>query len=536
MSGALAKIRAARSDPWVLSGIAGWTIVLVLCLAPLIACATWLPVGRGAGSDSATGVRAAAVPRRAAGNPWPNRLRLFANGAKVALIAAAFSALLGIPAGFFVTKTDVPGKRFWQFLWLPAFVIPPHIHGISWLGLLGSGAKRGVLEAYVAGSNEFLTAGWALSMPFAPLAAIIAAESFRRADPSQEAAGRLMRGAFGGPAVSCRLALPGIATGVLLAFMLALSNFDVPGLMGLSVLQLEVFSRAAGEYDFAGAAESALPLMFAAAGGGIAVAFGFRKVLSEGSGKRKVHVYELGMFRWAAMAWCLALAITTIGIPAYALTRAAGGMKDFIPAVRMASPALVTSMLAGCAACAIALPAAVLITNGSRGAGIAGLSALCVSLVAPGLLAGLGLARIINAAGLQALADTRWILGVASAARFAPVAVLLLSVARRQCGDNAFNAARLSGLGFARSLLKIGLPVLLPGIAASAALCFALSLGEVDASTLISPPGASTLPMRIFSMYHYGQDQLVASFSILLAACSFAPMLLFMILRRKFSF
>jgi iron(III) transport system permease protein len=51
-------------------------------------------------------------------------------------------------------------------------------------------------------------------------------------------------------------------------------------------------------------------------------------------------------------------------------------------------------------------------------------------------------------------------------------------------------------------------------LAASAAVVFVLSLGELGASLLTVPPGVSTLPLRMFNLLHYGASAEVASLAL----------------------
>jgi len=46
-------------------------------------------------------------------------------------------------------------------------------------------------------------------------------------------------------------------------------------------------------------------------------------------------------------------------------------------------------------------------------------------------------------------------------------------------------------------------------------LCFLFSFAEVDASVLLCPPGRTTLPVRLFSLMHYGPGRYVAALSVL---------------------
>ncbi len=69
---------------------------------------------------------------------------------------------------------------------------------------------------------------------------------------------------------------------------------------------------------------------------------------------------------------------------------------------------------------------------------------------------------------------------------------------------------------------RIILPLIWPGIAAGAMLAFIGSLGDVVVSYFVSGPGATTLPVYVFSMVRMGVTPVVNAVSTLLLAASIA--------------
>ena len=60
------------------------------------------------------------------------------------------------------------------------------------------------------------------------------------------------------------------------------------------------------------------------------------------------------------------------------------------------------------------------------------------------------------------------------------------------------------GSGPARAFLEVTLPILAPAILSSWLLSFTLSLDDLVISSFVSGPGASTLPMAIYSKVKLG--------------------------------
>jgi iron(III) transport system permease protein len=65
-------------------------------------------------------------------------------------------------------------------------------------------------------------------------------------------------------------------------------------------------------------------------------------------------------------------------------------------------------------------------------------------------------------------------------------------------------------------LVRIALPMRLPGLAVAWLVGLAVAIGEVAATVLVVPPGPTTISVRIFSLIHYGVDDRVAAISLVL--------------------
>lgn len=77
-------------------------------------------------------------------------------------------------------------------------------------------------------------------------------------------------------------------------------------------------------------------------------------------------------------------------------------------------------------------------------------------------------------------------------------------------------AARDLGAGVLQTFFKITLPIIKPGIFASAIFAFVVSLGETTISVFTTGPGTITIAVRIFSQLEYGLDPAATAVSSLL--------------------
>ncbi|HYL02517.1 MAG TPA: ABC transporter permease subunit [Steroidobacteraceae bacterium] len=94
---------------------------------------------------------------------------------------------------------------------------------------------------------------------------------------------------------------------------------------------------------------------------------------------------------------------------------------------------------------------------------------------------------------------------VISHVTFCTAYVTITVQARLQSADRSLEeAAQDLGAGPARAFLEITLPIIAPAIVSSWLLCFTLSLDDLVISSFVSGPGASTLPMVIYSKVKLG--------------------------------
>ncbi|HAE41535.1 MAG TPA: hypothetical protein DCG34_01275, partial [Clostridiales bacterium] len=77
-----------------------------------------------------------------------------------------------------------------------------------------------------------------------------------------------------------------------------------------------------------------------------------------------------------------------------------------------------------------------------------------------------------------------------------------------------FQRSRLHGF------VSIYLPMVLPGIIAAFLIVFILTTGELGATLLVTPPGRSTLTMRIYNYMHYGSSQMIAGLCLTMLVLS----------------
>lgn len=465
------------------------------------------------------------------GRAWP----LLRNTFSVAALTALCSMAIALPLGFCLTNLRMPGKHTWRYLFVIPLVLPPYIVTLSWIRLLGpwgiapfalesTGGMDGPAAAFWPG-----LAGSALVMTlcYFPLALLTTALGFASVDVSAEEAGRLF---LGRPRTLQRISLPqvlpGCMAGGLLVFIMALGNFSVPSLLRFPVYPLEIFTAFNAFYDFKLATISALPLLMLS----IAALLLYRLMYH----KRVLHAYFTrsrspqahighGLLPWAGILFSGLVFCAAVVFPIGALIREAGHFQAFVLAWNTAGNETVYSLLLAVLA-GLVLMALGLITGYSivRGPRIPGIIIEWVSLALfaiPGTILGIGLILCWNQSGIMGrVYDSKGILILAAATQFLAVTQQITAASLRRIPGSQEEAAALSGLSWAKCFRSITVRLVGVPLMVSVMIGLVLSFGELNASILVCPAGATTLPIRLFGLLHYGVNQLVAALSISMVA------------------
>lgn len=147
-------------------------------------------------------------------------------------------------------------------------------------------------------------------------------------------------------------------------------------------------------------------------------------------------------------------------------------------------------------------------------------------LVMPDILMGMSLLTLFVLAGVETGLLTIWIAHVTFCVSFVTMVVL----GRLQDFDfTLIDAARDLGATPVRAVVKVLLPLLLPGVLAGGLLAFTLSIDDYVITFFVSGPGTTTLPLRVASMMKTSRSlpvinalsTLLITSTFLLAALSF---------------
>ncbi len=197
------------------------------------------------------------------GHEW----RLVNHSFLLSTIVTLSATAVGLPLGILLSKTDLPFRRFFTFIFIIPLLVPPYITAVSWFYLLG---KEGFLTRHLSPSLAEAVSGRLFGLPgcvlvlfstFLPVVMLLTMTCLRTVNPRLEEAGRLVAGWPGVlKGIVIPLILPGVLLAAMLVFLLTFGEFGVPGFLRYDVFPVESFTQFSAFYNFGAATAAAVPL------------------------------------------------------------------------------------------------------------------------------------------------------------------------------------------------------------------------------------------------------------------------------------
>lgn len=116
---------------------------------------------------------------------------------------------------------------------------------------------------------------------------------------------------------------------------------------------------------------------------------------------------------------------------------------------------------------------------------------------------------------------------------FVPQASLYANSAVQQISKEMVEAAEVSGARPGRIFFKVVLPLMLPSLVAAWALLFVLAASEVNASSLLSGPGAPVVGMAILDLFNNGTYPRLAALGVVISLISSVVVISVLVIGRR---
>lgn len=478
----------------------------------------------------------------------PRNMSLLGRTFALGLGSSAIAFVFGLPFGFLVARTDLPGASLLRPLGAVPLFLPTLLLAVAWAPL--TELRGGLAAAIILGISTF------------PLVALFSARAFERIDAAREEAALLAGGLGAALRMELPLVLPAALAGTSVAFAFAVNDYATPDYVSsvgpkFNVYADEVFASWGQLQEPGRALASALPLILMTLATLIpALAMRRRGSLATlDSGFRSPPRLRLGPWRLPALLFCLVPLFLGVFVPlGRMLFEAATGpalvaegafsvqsafsavQRSFGLAIERARGDLLNSILFAVGAGALAVPLGLIlghaIERGPRRLGRALELLALVPLAMPAVLFGIGAIVLWSRPLTADFYDSPAMAVLLFAGRFLPFAVLLSAGAVAAMDRRLEEAAALVGEPPARRLATIVAPNLVGTLAGSFVLVFVFAMRELDAAILV-PAANHTAMLRLFNGVHFDRDEYVAALALLIVFAILLPGLLWSLFSRR---
>jgi len=437
----------------------------------------------------------------------------FLNSLLIATGTVICSLILGLPLAIFLVKTDLPFKKWLKYLYLIPIFIPPSIMALTWISLGGS--MKWLFSPF--GAIALLT------LCFFPFITLLSSGGLSAVGRDLEEAARLDYAEMG---VLRHITLPYafgyILAGALFVFVFAISNYEIPALLGINTFPVEIFAQFSGYYNPQKAFLLSLPLvglttlLIIIAGRTLQG----RDYVAIGQTWSKPRIIKLSSkVKVAALGFIATLLGASVIFPFSVLARRAEGFAVYLKAIKLSwhelNFSLFWAILGTILVVVFSFFIAYIIERSKTKFRHLLYYASILPFAVPATVLGIVLIKLFNREALNFVYTTPIILLIGYFFRFSPFAIRILSASIAHIDKDLESEAKLCGAGFFRRIFIIVAPLCRPGLVISLAIVFALIMGELGMTILVVPAGASTLILKIYTLMHYGAGKLVAALALI---------------------
>jgi iron(III) transport system permease protein len=469
-------------------------------------------------------------------------LRLLGNSLVYAAGTAALTLLMGGIVAWVVERTDAPCGALFHVLALMSFAIPGLLMAIAWILIFSpnigwaNGALKSLFGLAQAPVSIYSMGGmiWALSSHYFPLAYLALGPALRALDTRMEEAGQASGGS--GWQILTRITLPllrpALWSTVLLVFVMGISSYEVPRLIGrparVDVFTTEIQMATQGSPpEFGVASALSLTLLVIC----LAVVYVYRRGVRDAesfatvTGKGYVpNAVALGRWRWPVAIAVGAMFALALGLPLATLlwqsafrnlappllsSTAAATLDNyryiltypiFLGALR--TSVLLAAMTATVVTALTLVMAWIAQRSASRFAWL--IDALAFAPIAiPSVIVGASILLTYLMLPIH-LYQTIWILLVAYVTLCLPYGMRFAASGLTQIHRELEEAAEVAGAGLAQIFRRILLPLLAPVLLAAWIYVFVLAVRELGASVFLTGPGTAVLGTVGLTMWEEG--------------------------------
>jgi iron(III) transport system permease protein len=486
--------------------------------------------------------------------------------------AATLCLVFGVPLAWALSRTDMPGKGLIWVSILGTFIIPPYLGAVGWILLAGpnagwlnraaialTGADKGPFNIYTMPGLVLVTACYSFPYMFMFTKSALDLVSSEMEDAANILGAGNLRTTL---SITLPLVLPAMLGAFILVFLEAIALFGSPALIALPgrfhVVTTQLWQFFEYPPRVGVAAAYAMPLL------AVTVLLfwiqrrttsrkGYVSLTGKGGERRPI---ALGGWKWPLLAYCLFVCTLSFFMPMVVICQAAlakawgrGFRLDNVtlqnlyftlfenPLTRNA--VIHTFVYAGSAAVVAVLLAlsVAYIVNRQLAGRVVG-NVLSFVTMAPFVIPGIVLAIGFYAAYTHPpllLYGTAWILILAFATRFLPIAYANSSAALRSVNPELEDAVRILGGSRLTSIRRVLLPLLKRSLAGAFILVFIPGTRELSSAIFLYSINTQVLSVLLFDKSDEGNFEMLAAIGLVLVIITVVLILIgFRLLGRDF--
>jgi iron(III) transport system permease protein len=487
-------------------------------------------------------------------------LEALVNSVVIGLAVAALCTVFGVPMAWAVSRTDMPAKGLVWAAILGTFIMPNYLGAVAWILMAGpnagwlnrayvwlTGAAAGPFNVYTKSGLVLVIACYSFPYMFVFTRAALDLISSEMEDAANTLGAGVVRTSA---RITLPLVLPAILGAFIVVFLEAIALFGAPALIALpgrfQVMTTMLWQMFEFPPKLEVAAAYSMPLLL------ITVLLfwlqhritgrkGYVSLTGKGGDRRLV---RLGAWRWAMLGYCLFVTSLSFFLPMLFVLQAAfakawgrGFSLDNLtlrnvrfvlfdqPATRAATLntfayAATASIIALGLALAIAYIVARRLVPMARALSYVAMA----PFVIPGIVLAIGFYAAYTVRPLV-LYGTAWILILAFATRFLPIAYTNSDAAIRSINPELEDAARILGGGRFLTMRRVVAPLLRRGLAGAFILVFIPATRELSSAIFLYTTGTQVLSVLLFDKSDEGNFEVLSSIGLILVVVTVAVVL-----------
>jgi iron(III) transport system permease protein len=478
--------------------------------------------------------------------------QIILNTLTVSFAATVMALILGFVMAWIITRTNVPGRRFFEQVMIVPYYLTPLLGALAW-SLLGTPESGFLNQVYRAlGGSEYLVninspygIAWVMALFEGSVAFVMIGAVMKSMDPALEEASQVMGASRLRTMlrITLPLVLPGVLGAAVFVFAEMLGSFAVALVLGLPDRYYVVTTAI---YQLVQQYPPKIPLA-AAMGTSLFVVmfvtlFIYRRIITAGSyvtitGKAfRPRVNDVGRLRYFLLAICVFYLACAVVLPLLTLFYAS------IQQISTAFPKL-SNFTTEHFYKAFTMNAATTALGNSLWLALwtATLGILLMGLISwiiyrsrlPGaavieyiVMFPQSVPRLIFAFGMMwawlifpiPIYGTLWLLLIAYLTVFLPLGVRTISGVMLQIDKSLEECAQMCGASWGYRIRTVTIPLLWPGLIAAWLLLFVASIRELGASILLMGPHSKVITPSIVESWFASSTELTAAMALIQTA------------------